>query len=466
MGRFRIFSRLIVIASLMASISFLLNGSADQVLGASLYPIRMVKASVRPGNVQVSEPPSMGAAPYLIRGVNASVRPGNVQVSEPLSRMSKPVALVPKRSKPAGLAPRKLKPSGVIPRSLKPSSHPIVSSNPVDATQYAYIYGLHASGNQIVNGLDEVIRPLGVDRSGTEYECISNSGIFDGPHNAAAVDAMASWHVNTVRIPLNEDCWLGINGISPEYSGANYQMAIEKFVRLLNSRNIMVILEMHWNAPGTALATGQKAMPDADHALAFWQSVAETFKNNTSVMFDLYNEPHPANWACWRNGGTGNPGDVCADVGFAVAGMQTLVNTVRQTGAPNLILLGGLNYANNLSDWLSYEPSDPLHNLAVSFHVYNFNACKSTSCWNTQVAPLAAKVPMVAEEIGENDCQYGFINQTMSWLDQHGIGYLAWAWDTYGCNSFPALISDYSGTPTPFGIGFKNHLAALAQQKR
>jgi hypothetical protein len=344
------------------------------------------------------------------------------------------------------------------------TNHLLLPVHTISSPSSFYIYGLHVSGNHLVNGHNQRVRPLGIDRSGTEYECINDGGIFDGPHNAKSVDAMLSWNVNIVRIPLNEDCWLGINGVSPAYSGTAYQAAIEKFVQVLNSRNLMVILEMHWNSPGTVPAKRQQVMPDADHAPEFWKSVAEAFKYNTSVIFDLYNEPHPANWACWRNGGSDRTGAACAGVGFEVAGMQTLVNSVRQTGAKNLVLLGGLNYANNLTGWLKNEPKDPMHNLAASFHVYNFNPCSSLACWNAQIAPLAAKVPIVAEEIGENDCQDRFINTTMNWLDQHQIGYLAWAWDTYGCSSFPALISNYDGTATPFGIGFKNHLAALSHK--
>ena len=75
---------------------------------------------------------------------------------------------------------------------------------------------------------------------------------------------------------------------------------------------------------------------------------------------------------------------------------------------------------------------------------------------------MAAAVPVLAGEIGENDCAHGYIDTLMAWLDSEGIGYLAWAWDTYNCSSFPALISDYTGTPTAYGLGFKNHLAALA----
>ena len=75
---------------------------------------------------------------------------------------------------------------------------------------------------------------------------------------------------------------------------------------------------------------------------------------------------------------------------------------------------------------------------------------------------MAAKVPVITGELGEGDCASTFITTAMAWLDQEGIGYLGWAWDTYNCSTFPALISDYSGTPTAFGAGFKAHLIALA----
>ena len=52
----------------------------------------------------------------------------------------------------------------------------------------------------------------GVNRSGTEYQCIKSGTIFDGPSAEASVRAMTTWPINTVRIPLNESCWLGING--------------------------------------------------------------------------------------------------------------------------------------------------------------------------------------------------------------------------------------------------------------
>ncbi len=205
-------------------------------------------------------------------------------------------------------------------------------------------------------------------------------------------------------------------------------------------------------------------MPDAAQAIPFWTSVARTFKNSNSVIFDLFNEPFPQSatktvasaWQCWRDGGT------CADIPYQVAGMQSLVNAVRSTGAANILMLGGLAYANDLTQWLQYKPTDPDNNLVASWHSYNFNACSTIACWNSQVAPVITAVPLIAGEIGENDCSDNYINPLMSWLDAHATSYIAWGWNTSSCGGGPALITNYAGRPTNFGAGFRTHLLALA----
>jgi len=320
------------------------------------------------------------------------------------------------------------------------------------------IRDLHVSGNAIVDSAGRVVVPHGVDRSGTEYACIQNWGIFDGPNDQTSVAAIAAWHTNAVRVPLNEDCWLAINGVPPAYSGTAYRSAIAAFVQLLNSNGLLAILDLHWNAPGTQMATGQEPMADADHAPAFWSSVAGRFKGNKSVIFDLYNEPYGIPWSCWRDGGSAS----ACGTSFSIAGMNSLIAAVRGAGAKNVVMAGGLSYSNDLSQWLAYEPTDPSGNLAASWHVYNFNACDTTSCYDSIVAPVAAKVPLVAGEIGESDCAHTFIDPLMAWLDAHKGGYLGWAWNAdFACGSGPSLITNYDGTPTAFGVGLQSHLAGL-----
>ena len=88
---------------------------------------------------------------------------------------------------------------------------------------------------------------------------------------------------------------------------------------------------------------------------------------------------------------------------YTAVGMQALVDAIRATGASQPILLGGLSYANDLSGWLAHEPTDPDHQLAASFHNYEGEACSTLSCWNDEIAPVAAQVPVVTGEFDEND---------------------------------------------------------------
>jgi endoglucanase len=335
---------------------------------------------------------------------------------------------------------------------------------------------LHVSGNELVNASGQQVILHGVDRSGTEYECVQGHGIFSGPSDQSSINAMRSWNVNVVRLPLNEACWNADPYVKPVYAGQSYRAAIEAYVKLLNANGIVVILDLHWsgglytgNSSGcsSAEAICQKPMPDLAGSVPFWSSVAATFKGNNAVIFDLFNEPYPdgalptktAAWECWRNGGTYcQPG-----IQYRVAGMQTLVNTVRATGASNVIMLGGLGYANDLSQWLAYEPTDPDHNLVASWHSYNFNGCSDESCWNSQVAPVIAKVPVIVGEIGENDCADDYIDPLMNWLDSKHTSYLAWSWNTGTTCAGPKLITNYDGSPSAFGAGYKAHLKALAR---
>jgi len=302
---------------------------------------------------------------------------------------------------------------------------------------------LVVSGNHLVNGTGKTVRLLGVNRSGLEYACIQGWGFSDGPVDGASIAAMKTWSINAVRVPLNESCWLGINGVKTQYSGTAYRRFVQGYVARLNAAGLVAILDLHWNV------SGQEQMPDAAHSPAFWSSVARTFRGDRSVIFDLYNEPHDITWKCWRDG--------CG----RWAGMQQLVDAVRSVGGRQPLMLGGLAWSNDLSGWLRWRPRDPLHQLIASFHLYNFNTCAAPACWDASVKPVAAVVPVVTGELGENDCAHGFVDTYMPWADAAGISYLGWTWDTWNCNSGPALITAYDGTPTAFGAGFRAHVVSL-----
>jgi endoglucanase len=332
-------------------------------------------------------------------------------------------------------------------RSASANRHPTAR-----ASRHRATLSVRVRGNELVNAAGNPIRLVGLNRSGSQYMCVLGRGVFDGPTSAGSIAAMRSWHINAVRVPVNEDCWLGINGVSPELSGSAYRSAVESYVAALNHAGLYVILDVHWNAPGSIRALGQKPMLDASHGYELWGSIARAFRGRPAVLFDLYNEPHnlgvsPAEqWQCWAAG--------CG----AFAGMDGLVSAIRAAGARNVIIVAGLAWASNDSRWLEYEPQDPLHNLAAGFHVYRAHTvCATESCWNETLVPLSAQVPVVDAEFGEMQCgnqaALAWLRGWMSYATVHGFSMLAWSWNAHAgaCSAGPSLISEYNGTPTPYG---------------
>jgi len=330
------------------------------------------------------------------------------------------------------------------------------------------------SGHSILNSrTGKAMTVHAVNWPSFEYACQQGWGNSAAGATAAAANAMVSWGINAVRLPLNQDCWLGVDG-APQapITVAGYKAAVASFVSTLNAAGLAVILDLHWTAPTGSVADGQRAMPDAQ-STTFWTSVATAFKDSKSVMFETFNEPYSrgtrtVSWSCWLNGGcqvpVANDQSPIGTTTFTAVGQATLVTAIRAAGATQPILLDGLNYANDLTGWLANKPNDP--QLIASWHNYPGQGCSDTSCWTAQVLPVAASVPVIATEFGMVDNDPTFFNDFMTWADAHGIGYAPWAWwvtdssDGQAANLY-SLISDLTNfTPrAPEGTAYHDHLA-------
>ncbi len=256
-------------------------------------------------------------------------------------------------------------------------------------------------GKRFVNGQGQGIRLLGVNRAGTEYACSGGWGFFDSPHpnradDARMIQAMRAWRVNAVRVPLNEACWLGINGVAPRYAGVNYRRAIDAEVRHLEKAHIVPILDLHAVVPRDFTihpdTWGLRPMPDAGHAVPFWRSLAKRYGHDRGVVFDLYNEPNTVSWRCLRDGCLITKDAFDNSVpNYRAVGMQRLVDVIRQQGAQNVIMTAGVGGAGDLGHWLYWHPDDPLRRLAASYHTYEDGKCQA-ACWNNTLAPIASAV--------------------------------------------------------------------------
>jgi hypothetical protein len=294
--------------------------------------------------------------------------------------------------------------------------------------------------------------------------------------------ALTSWGgINVVRIPLNEDCWLGINGANPAYSGGAYQQFIRAEVAALSARGIATILDLHWSAPGSWPADRQDVAPNVEHSVPFWQQVATMFRGDRSGMFDLFNEPRLSCYSaacrdyatrvrfegsCYRDGcrytyssgdGTGRTGS------FDIAGTQRLVNVIRSTGAQNVIIVEGLGWANSLWQWTQYRPGDPARQLAAEVHVYTSSGAKTPTSLDGMLATggLSAGYPIIVGEFGEAICptNTGFARSILDWATARGYAYTAWGWDAgEGCGGPSLVTNNDTGAPTAYGAVVRNHL--------
>ncbi|MBN9140090.1 MAG: cell wall-binding repeat-containing protein [Micrococcales bacterium] len=323
--------------------------------------------------------------------------------------------------------------------------------------------------------------PHGVNWPSFEYACWQGWG-YSQSTSAAEAQLIASWGVDLVRLPLNQDCWLGLNG-APAGGGrtaAGYRSAVESWVDQLHLAGVAVILDLHITAPAGVAARGQRAMPDAQSVTA-WASIAARFADDPSVMFDLFNEPYSRwapsggglafslSWGCWRDGGCHPPVEddaagALSGASYAAVGMSELLAAVRSAGAGQPALLAGIDYANDLNGWLSHRPHDD--QLVVSWHAYPGQSCRTIGCWDATVAPIADQVPVIVTEFGQTDGGSDYLARLMDWSDEHGIGYLPWAWWRVDAseslsNSRYALVDDDGRPKAPAGTLFHDHLREL-----
>ena len=341
---------------------------------------------------------------------------------------------------------------------------------------------LRVQGRQLVDGSGQGLQLRGTNRAVFESRCTyDTTGIADGPVDQASVSAMLAWNINVVRVTLNEDCWLGINGLPLGGNAAGYRAAVVSYIGLLRRNGLYVVLDPAFSAPGGNQSTQIDYMPDNGHMPAFWSGVAATFKTDHGIVFDAINEvgmaswnnPHlnpPGEWNCWRNG--------CAldsvyGGRFRAAGLQSLVTTIRSQGATQPILLGGIDYNADLSQLLNYLPADPKHQLVASAHVYDFvEGSGIDAMFTDQLVPIAQQLPVILGELGERYCDSGnaaYTSHVLSLIDGQEtsgnlFGVLGWTWNArtsqsqgwhcptgpYGQGG-PLLIRDYTGTPTIMG---------------
>ncbi len=323
---------------------------------------------------------------------------------------------------------------------------------------------LHVEGTRLKDSAGQVVRLQGVNIPSLDW---SNTG----DHLMPSVNrALTDWKARLLRIPLSQDRWFGKAEGSPKGDGgAEYRKVVEGVVRQIADQNGYVLLDLHWSNGGKwGQNIGQHCMPD-DNSLLFWKDLAKRYANHPAVLFDLYNEPHDVSWEVWQSGGDVEERNDDPKRGlhlkYHTPGMQALLDTVRATGAKNIVVAGGLDWGYDLSGIMKgHALRDPKgKGILYGTHLYPWK-----KDWETHVTPAIKKYAVFVGEVGtkpwkptdpphENVYTESWAPEVIAYMDTHQLSWTAWSFHP---SANPCLLTGWDYKPTSYwGVYVKAALA-------
>lgn len=309
---------------------------------------------------------------------------------------------------------------------------------------------IRVSGNRLVTRQGREVRLQGVNVPSLEWSSKGEN------INRSIKVAVVDWKANAVRLPVSGGFWFGRGkGKEGPNDAEAYRTMVDDAVKLAAGQGAYLILDLHeYGGP-------------KESAVEFWKDAAARYANHPAVLFDLFNEPHGISWDLWQKGGEMEVTDKTTKAvsRVRVVGMQTLVETVRSTGARNIIVAGGLSHALNLSGILEgHALSDATGNgIMYATHFYNWHGN-----WEKNFLQVAAVHPVLVGEFGADVKKMSFVpakNQEdpYTWMpDALGMiqkYQLNWTAFSLHPKATPVLIKDWDYEPTPFfGVFVKEAL--------
>lgn len=309
---------------------------------------------------------------------------------------------------------------------------------------------LRVVGNKVVNTAGQEVWLQGVNVDSLQWNARGERVM------RSALVATEDWKANVIRLPIQDGFWFG-KAPDQKDGGRAYRGLVDQLVTLAANRGCYVLLDLH-----------RFRAPKQEH-IDFWKDVAARYKNHPAILFELFNEPHGTSWAVWRDGGFVEDAKASADEdafltpaeralhkkGFHAVGVQALIDAVRGTGARNIVIVGGLDWAYDLSGVArGFAPDERGGNgLMLAAHIY-----PQKTDWAGKVLIVQDRYPVIVSECGANTKKFSFLpaesqEDAATWVPRL-LGFiqtnrLHWTAFSLHPGSAPMLISDWRYTPTP-----------------
>ncbi|PAV16406.1 endoglucanase [Pyrrhoderma noxium] len=279
---------------------------------------------------------------------------------------------------------------------------------------------------------------FGVNESGAEFGNNKIPGTLGTDYtwpSPSSIDFFVEKGFNTFRVPFL------VERLSPPSTGltdsfdSTYLNGLKTIVNYITGKGAFALLDPH----NYMIYNGATISSTSDFA-TWWKNLANEFKSNSNVVFDIMNEPH----------------DIPAATVFDLN--QAAINAIRESGATSqLILVEGTSWTGAWT-WISSGNgdvfgtiSDPNNNTAIEMHQYldsdgsgTSGTCVSSTIGAERIADATTwlqnnglKGFLGEIGAGSNDACISAVQGALCAMQQSGvwIGALWWAagpwWGTY-----------------------------------
>ncbi|KIO31171.1 hypothetical protein M407DRAFT_19796, partial [Tulasnella calospora MUT 4182] len=168
----------------------------------------------------------------------------------------------------------------------------------------------------------------------------------------SSIDYFVGKGFNTFRVPFMVER-LTPGSLAGSYDSA-YMASLKSTVSYITGKGAYAVIDPH-----NYLRYNGAILTDATAFATWWKNLANQFKDNSHVIFDLQNEP----WGI--------------DAAVVASFMQAAINAIRSAGATNFVLVEGTSWSGAWS-WTTSSGNaaaftgftDPANNFAIEMHQY------------------------------------------------------------------------------------------------
>ncbi|MGC8550575.1 MAG: cellulase family glycosylhydrolase [Acidobacteriaceae bacterium] len=280
-------------------------------------------------------------------------------------------------------------------------------------------------------------------------------------YNASFQAMVQDWHANTVRIHVSQ------GALQYEYAHglSAYTDMARGVIAQARAAGLVVIIDMQQESYGCTPdenGTTQR-LPDINTEQAWKQILNPTLTSDKGIILEIFNEPDAEtacnvgtftqpDWTAWETGCGSEPDQ----------GMLTVGQYVRSLAPNNVLFFNGQGVDFGFSGFT--VPAGMPSNSAYTFHPFGYvvqnSESASVSSWDTWFGNLEKSGHAVVATAWDEDFECpSDPNQTitdeflLTYLPQHSIGIIGYAWDgPYWGSGYLVNSYDYTGNTANYQL--------------